>query len=84
MTLYGLPAKASTEEKEIGAGETELRFPITTSKETPAGKHQNLFCRVILTENGVPITHIVGQGGIIRADTPPPTRRKAEARASAA
>lgn len=72
VTLYGLPAKASTVEKEIAAGEAELRFPVTTAADTPAGKHQNLFCNVVIMENGAPIPHIVGQGGVIRVDPPPP------------
>jgi hypothetical protein len=72
VTLYGLPAKATTVEKEIAAGETELRFPITTAPDTPAGKHQNLFCSCIVMENGVPVPHIIGQGGILRVDPPPP------------
>ena len=72
VTLYGLPAKSTTVEKEIAAGETELRFPITTAPDTPAGKHVNLFCNVVIMENGAPIPHIVGQGGILRVDPPPP------------
>ena len=72
VTLYGLPAKATTTEVEIDPGQTELRFPITTTPETPAGKHQNLFCNLVVMENGNPIPHIVGQGGILRVDPPPP------------
>jgi hypothetical protein len=72
LTLFGLPAKAVTTEKEIAAGETEVRFPVTAAPDTPAGKHQNLFVNCVLLENGVPVPHIIGQGGVIRVDPPPP------------
>ncbi len=72
LTLFGLPAKATTVEREIAAGETEVRFPITAAADTPAGKHQNLFVNCVFTENGVPVPHVIGQGGVIRVDPPPP------------
>jgi hypothetical protein len=72
VTLYGLPAKTTAPELEIESKDTELRIPITTAPDTPAGKHQNLFCNINLMENGVAIPHIVGQGGILRVDPPPP------------
>ncbi len=84
VTLYGLPAKATTVEKEIAAGDAEVRFPITTAPDTPAGKHTNLFCACIILENGVPVPHIIGQGGILRVDPPPPAPPPAPAAAPAA
>ncbi len=72
VTLYGLPAKATAPEVEIESKDTELRIPVTTAPDTPAGKHQNLFCNINVLENGIAIPHIVGQGGIIRVDPPPP------------
>lgn len=83
VTLFGLPAKTTTVETEISATDKELRFPITTTPETPVGKHQNLFCSVVLLENGVPIPHIVGQGGILRIDPPPPAPPPEVAKAAA-
>jgi hypothetical protein len=59
-------------EKEISAEDKELRFPVTTAPDSPAGKHQNLFCQAIIIENGVPIPHTIGQGGVLRIDPPPP------------
>ncbi len=72
VTVFGLPAKTSTVEKEIQAGDTEIRFPVTTAPDSPTGKHQNLFCQAIVMEKGVPIPHTIGQGGVIRIDPPPP------------
>jgi hypothetical protein len=45
---------------------------VTTAADSPVGKHQNLFCQAIITENGIPIPHTIGQGGIVRIDPPPP------------
>lgn len=72
VTVYGLPAKTSTVEKEIGPEDKELRFPVTTAADSPVGKHQNLFCQAIIIENGMPIPHTIGQGGVLRIDPPPP------------
>jgi hypothetical protein len=72
LTVFGLPAKTSTTELEISATDKEIRFPVTTAADSPVGKHQNLFCQAIITENGVPIPHTIGQGGIVRIDPPPP------------
>ncbi|MDB6134374.1 MAG: peptidase [Verrucomicrobiales bacterium] len=72
VTLYGLPAKVTTVEKEISATDKEVRFPITTVADSPVGKHQSLFCQAVIIENGVPIPHTIGQGGVLRIDAPPP------------
>jgi hypothetical protein len=72
VNVFGLPAKTATKEMEIGAEDKELRFPVTTAPDSPVGKHQNLFCQAIVLENGVPIPHTIGQGGVLRIDPPPP------------
>jgi hypothetical protein len=72
LTVFGLPAKTATTELEIAATDKEIRFPVTTAADSPVGKHQNLFCQAIITENGIPIPHTIGQGGIVRIDPPPP------------
>ena len=72
VNLYGLPAKVTTIEKEITAADKEIRFPVTTAADSPTGKHQNLFCQAIIMENGSPIPHTIGQGGVFRVDPPPP------------
>ena len=72
ITLFGLPAKVTTIEKEITAADKEVRFPVTTAADSPVGKHQNLFCQAIIMENGSPIPHTIGGGGVFRVDAPPP------------
>ena len=79
VSVFGLPAKTSTTEIEISAEDKEVRFPVTTLPESPTGKHQNLFCQAIIMENGVPIPHTIGQGGVLRIDPPPPAPPSAPA-----
>ncbi len=84
LTLYGLPNKATSTDIEIDPGQAEVRFPIVTAPETPVGKHPNLFVNLVVMENGAPIPHIVGQGGVLRVDAPPPAPPPAVAAAPAA
>ena len=72
VTLFGLPAKVTTIEKEFTAADKEVRFPVTTAADSPIGKHQNLFCQAIITENGSPVPHTTGSGGVFRVDPLPP------------
>jgi hypothetical protein len=76
VTLIGLPNKAETEVKRITKDTTDLTFPIKTAPDTPAGNHANLFCLVVITENGEPITHNLGTGAL-RVDVPIPPKADA-------
>jgi hypothetical protein len=69
VTLVGLPNKAVTEVKTITQETPEVIFHITTAPETPAGNHANLFCQVVVTKDGEPITHNIGTGAL-RVDVP--------------
>jgi hypothetical protein len=69
VTLVGLPNKAVTEVKKITQETPEVIFHITTAPETPAGNHANLFCQVVVTKDGEPITHNIGTGAL-RVDVP--------------
>ena len=42
-----------------------------TEGESPVGTHKNIFCQVVITQNGEPIVHNVG-GTELRIDPPPP------------
>ncbi len=83
LTVFGMPAKTATVEKTITAADKEIRFPVTTAADSPVGKHQNLFCQAIIMENGIPIPHTIGQGGIVRIDPPPPAPPPAAVAAAA-
>ncbi len=73
VTLYGLPNKVVTDVKKINKDTTDLMFHIKTDKTSPAGNNTNLFCQVVITMNGEPITHNLGTGQI-RVDVPLPPK----------
>lgn len=72
VVLHGLPAKAEAPPIEITKDQTEVHFPVTTTAETPAGKHKQIFASVEVPEAGTVIPHTVGHGGTLRVDPPPP------------
>ncbi len=78
VTLIGLPNKATTDPKTITKDTAELVFHIQTAPETPDGNHANLFCQVVVTENGEPIVHNLGTAAL-RVDKPLPPKPNAPA-----
>ena len=60
VQLLGLPNAVTAPAMELAAGTEELTFAVETKPESPAGTHKNIFCRLVVTENGEPITHDVG------------------------
>lgn len=71
VQILGLPAKVTAPELELAPGSEQLTFPVQTAADSPAGNHKNIFCQVVITENGEPIVHRVG-GTEIRIDKPLP------------
>ena len=71
VNLYGLPAKATTTPMEITKADQQISFPITTAENTPVGQHKNMFCTVVITKDGQPITQRLGMGGVLRVDPKP-------------
>jgi hypothetical protein len=76
VTLIGLPNKVTTDVKTINKDTKELVFHIKTDKTSPAGNHANLFCQVVITQNGEPILHNLGTGAL-RVDVPIPPKANA-------
>ncbi|MBL8843672.1 MAG: PPC domain-containing protein [Planctomycetes bacterium] len=72
VELRGLPAEATCVEREFAAGETSLVFDVATTAQTPVGKHTTLFCQVVIEQEGEPILHFTGGGGVLRIDPPAP------------
>jgi len=73
VELVGLPAKCTVEPLTITPETKELVFNVVTEKDTPRGKHKNLFCRVAIpAESGGSIPHTVASGGVLRIDKPSP------------
>lgn len=73
VNLIGLPNKVTTDVKKITKDTKDMVFKIKTDKVSPAGNHVNLFCQVIVTQNGEPIVHNLGTGQI-RIDVPLPPK----------
>lgn len=73
ITLLGLPNKATTDVQEITKDTKDIIFKIKTDATTPAGNHQNLFCQVVVVENGEEVTHNIGTGKL-RVDVPLPPK----------
>ena len=78
VTLVGLPNKVTTDVKKITKTTTDLLFHLKTDKTSPAGNHVNLFCQVVITQNGEPIVHNLGTGQL-RVDVPLPPKASAPA-----
>jgi hypothetical protein len=74
VELIGLPNKAVTAPQEATKETKDLVFKISTDMTTPAGNHANLFCRVVVTENGEPVIHNIGTGKL-RVDVPLPPKK---------
>jgi hypothetical protein len=76
VELVGLPNKAVTAPQEATKETKDIIFKIATDMTTPAGNHANLFCRVVVTENGEPVIHNIGTGKL-RVDVPLPPKKDA-------
>jgi hypothetical protein len=74
VELIGLPNKVLTAPQDITKDTKDIIFKLTTDPTSPAGNHQNLFCRVIVTENAEPVVHNIGTGKL-RIDVPLPPKK---------
>ena len=76
MRLIGLPTKVTTHELDITKDTKEIAFPIKVEATAPAGVHRNLFCQIVVMENGEPVLHNLG-GSELRIDVPLPPKKDA-------
>src|SRR5262249_44298868 len=51
----------------------EFSFKLGLAKDSPPGQHKNLFCQVVVTQNGEPVVHNLG-GCELRIDVPLPPK----------
>jgi hypothetical protein len=72
VTLYGLPAKTTSQVIEITKDSKEFAFPIIADKTSPAGQH-NVFAQVVIDRGGELITGNTG-GTQLRIDVPLPPK----------
>jgi hypothetical protein len=71
--LVGLPKNTSTTPLDFTKDTTEIKYPITVAQDAPPGRHQGLFVRATVIENGEPIVHQWG-GGQLMIDKPLPPK----------
>jgi hypothetical protein len=73
VTVYGLPAKVTTQVLELTKDTKELAFPIVAAKDSPAGKHGGIFAQIVIDKGGELITSNTG-GTELRIDVPLPPK----------
>src|SRR5215212_2324220 len=73
VTIYGLPAKVTTQVLELTKDSKEVAFPIVADKTSPAGKHGGIFAQVVIDKGGELITLNTG-GTELRIDVPLPPK----------
>ena len=74
VELFGLPNKVVAQPIDVTKDTGDIVFKIATDATSPAGNHQNLFCRVTVVENDEPVIHNIGTGKL-RIDVPLPPKK---------
>ena len=72
VQLIGLPHKVTSTPMTITKDTKELVFKVKTETDSPAGKHKNIYCQVVVTENEELITHARVGSTELRVDKPLP------------
>jgi len=70
--LVGLPDTVTAAPVEITQASKEAVFVIATTEKSPTGNHKNVFCQVILSRAGEPISHLIAAGSVLRIDSARP------------
>lgn len=73
VQLLGLPNKVTTTPAEFNKDAKELIFKVKAEADANPGNNKALFCQVVVTENGEPIIHNLGNG-TLRVDKPLPPK----------
>jgi hypothetical protein len=73
VQLVGLPPKVTAPELTITKDTKEIAFKLSIDKASPAGTHKNLFCQLVIMQNGEPVLHNVGSSEL-RIDVPIPAK----------
>jgi hypothetical protein len=71
--LVGLPPKVTVSDMDITNDTKEFSFKLGLAKDSPPGQHKNLFCQVVVTQNGEAVVHNLG-GSELRIDVPLPPK----------
>lgn len=74
VELVGLPNRVTAEPLQLTKDITELVFKVQTDEASPAGTHKNIFCRVLVPEQGESVVHARVGGTELRIDKPLPPK----------
>ncbi len=74
VDLIGLPPGVTTTSQEITKDSKQVVFPLTVAADARVGHHKQLFCQVLIMENGERVVHSIG-GGELRIDEPLPANQ---------
>ncbi len=72
VELLGLPHGTTCPPLTFTKDQTSLTFPITVAADAKVGKHNGVFCRVLVPENNSTILHQTGMNSTLRIDAPAP------------
>lgn len=73
VVLMGLPHQTTAEPLEMTKETQELVFKIKAGPEAPVSKNKNLFCQIIIQQEGEEVIHHLGSGEL-RIDKPLPPK----------
>ena len=68
--LVGLPDNITAQPVDITKDSKEAVFEIVTNEKSPVGTHKNVFCNVVISRGGEPISHLIATGSVLRVDLP--------------
>lgn len=63
--LVGLPPGVSASNVEIDSEATEAVFQLAIAADARVGRHRSVACRVVVQENGEPVTHTLRGGELV-------------------
>ena len=69
--LLSLPFGVTSKPVKFTKDQAEITFPLSVAANAKPGKSTGLLCKVLVPENGKMVTHLTGQGGILRIDPAP-------------
>ena len=82
VKMLGLPNEVTTGPLKMTKDTTELVFPVSTTANSPVGKHKTVICQATIVAHDEPILHTLGTGEL-RIDEPLPPKPDAPAVAEA-
>jgi hypothetical protein len=71
VKVVGLPPKVTIGDVKMKPGLEQIKLPVQAEDGAPVGQHKNLFCEMVLTQNGNPVLQRAGLGGVLRIDPKP-------------